>query len=76
MIQPATSPELNPAERVFEEVRRAVEGRTYATLADQQQAVERFLDALGAAPARSRALAGWAWRVAALQPRAEIPPGS
>ena len=31
---PPYSPELNPAERLFEEVRRCVEGDVYATLAD------------------------------------------
>lgn len=67
VIQPAASPELNPAERVFQEVRRAVEGRTYATLADKQQAVETFLTGLAATPDRVRSLAGWAWIAAALQ---------
>ena len=71
VLQPAASPELNPAERVFEEVRRAVEGRTYATLADKVAAVERYLSGLAAVPARVQALAGWAWIAAALQPLAE-----
>ena len=71
VIQPAASPELNPAERIFEEVRRAVEGRTYATLADKQQAVERFLTDLAATPSRVRSLAGWTWIAAALQPATE-----
>lgn len=68
VIQPAASPELNPAERVFEEVRRAVEGRSYATLADKQAAVERYLQGLVAAPERIRSLTGWAWIAAALAP--------
>ena len=29
IVQPPYSPELNPAERVFEEVRRWIEGRMY-----------------------------------------------
>lgn len=65
---PPAAPELNPAERVFEELRRAVEGRVYATLADKQAAVERELAALAADPARVRRLAGWAWLRAALPP--------
>ena len=32
IIQPPYSPELNPAERVFQEVRRWVEGRTYGSI--------------------------------------------
>jgi transposase len=39
---PPASPELNPAERVFEELRRAVEGKVYATLADKVAAVAAF----------------------------------
>ena len=45
---PRYSPELNPAERLFEEVRRHVEGRVYATLADKVTAVNAFLDDLDA----------------------------
>ena len=41
VLQPAASPELNPAERVFEEIRRYVEGRVYATLADKIARVEQ-----------------------------------
>ena len=72
VIQPAASPELNPAERVFEEVRRWVEGKCYATLADKQAAAELFLHGLAAAPERVRSLAGYDWIVAALSPP-EIP---
>jgi hypothetical protein len=63
---PAYSPELNPAERVFEEVRRRVEGRVYATVLDKQQRVERCLHQLTADPARVRQLCGWDWLTAAL----------
>ena len=63
---PAYSPELNPAERVFEEVRRQTEGRTYATVADKQAVVEAYLTNLASDPARVRRLCGWAWLTAAL----------
>lgn len=43
VVQPAAAPELNPAERVFEEIRRHVEGRVYATLADKVARVDTFL---------------------------------
>jgi len=63
---PRYSPELNPAERLFEEVRRHVEGRVYATLADKVAAVNAFLDELDADPARVRSLCGWDWINAAI----------
>ena len=63
---PAYSPELNPAERVFEEVRRRVEGRVYETVADKQRRAEAYLRKLAADPARVRQLCGWDWLTAAL----------
>jgi len=63
---PPYSPELNPAERVFEEVRRQVEGRVYETVADKQQAADAYLRQLAADPARIRRLCGWDWLTAAL----------
>ena len=62
---PPYSPELNPAERLFEEVRRRVEGRVYTTLADKVDAVQAFLHELDADPARVRQLCGWDWLTAA-----------
>ena len=62
---PPYSPELNPAERLFEEVRRLGEGAVYATLADKVDAVEAFLRELDADPARVRRLCGWDWLIAA-----------
>lgn len=65
--QPAGSPELNPAERIFEELRRAIEGRFYQTIEDKIAAVEEELAALAADPARVRRLAGWPWITQACQ---------
>jgi DDE superfamily endonuclease len=62
---PPYSPELNPAERLFAEVRRRVEGTVYATLADKLDAVEAVLRELDADPARVRQLCGWDWLTAA-----------
>ena len=39
VVQPAYSPELNPAERVFEEVRRWVEGGVYGSIEEKVEAV-------------------------------------
>ncbi len=63
LIQPAYSPELNPAERVFEEVRRAIEGRVYENLVAKQAAISAFLEELAGDSARIRRLAGWGWLV-------------
>src|SRR5919106_452362 len=55
---PPYSPELNPAERVFQEVRRAIEGKVYTTLEDKMTAVAEFLRELEADPERVRSLPG------------------
>ncbi len=58
---PAYSPELNPAERLFEEIRRRVEGRVYPTLDAKAAEVQAFLEELDADPPRVRRLCGWDW---------------
>ncbi len=68
---PPYSPELNPAERVFEELRRATNGRVFPTLADKMAAVEDRLREWDADPDRVRRLTGWAWIHAAC---ASLPP--
>ena len=69
---PPYSPELNPAERVLEELRRAVEGAVYATLADKVVAVETTLQTLEAEPACVRSLAGWDWINTAVERLADV----
>ncbi|HEX8906630.1 MAG TPA: transposase [Longimicrobiaceae bacterium] len=63
---PPYSPELNPAERLFEEIRRHVEGRAYATLDAKAAEVQTFLEELDADPPRVRRLCGWDWINAAI----------
>lgn len=58
---PAYSPELNPPERIFEEIRREIEGIVYPSLKAKQQAIEQFLRRLRADKARLRKLIGWDW---------------
>jgi transposase len=58
---PAYAPELNPAERIFEEIRGKFEGRLYATLDAKVAAVEQFLTELAADTARLRRLVAWDW---------------
>jgi hypothetical protein len=59
--QPPYSPELNPAERIFEYLRDKVEGKVYGTLLSKQHAVEAELEKLVASPDTVRSLAGWTW---------------
>ncbi len=58
--------ELNPVERVFEELRRRVEGVSYDTLEANKQAVEVEHQQLAADPLRVKRLVGWDWLCAAL----------
>jgi hypothetical protein len=61
IIQPAYSPELNPAERVFEEIRRAIEGMVYPSLLNKRHAVDDFLTKLAAHPEAVKQLCFWYW---------------
>ena len=61
IIQPPYSPELNPAERVFQEVRRWVEGRTYGSIEEKMEAVDAYLGELESDPGRVRSLTAWDW---------------
>lgn len=71
IAQPAYSPELNPAERIFEEVRRHIEGVVYTSIEQKQQAAERVLQGLQNHPEQLRRLCGWSWIQNALQ---DLPP--
>jgi hypothetical protein len=53
VAQPPASPELNPTERVFEELRRAVEGKV--------DAVQAELARFDVDPERVHRLTGWDW---------------
>ena len=58
---PPDSPELSPAERLFEEVRRQVEGRLYVSMEDKRQRAEAFLSELAIDEERVKSIAGWIW---------------
>lgn len=58
---PPYSPELNPAERVFEEVRRWIEGKVYGSIEDKVGAVNAFLTKLESNPDQVRSLTAWDW---------------
>ncbi|WP_376791110.1 transposase [Thermoflexus sp.] len=59
--QPSCAPELNPTERVIEELRRRVEGEVYGDMEKKKAAIERELERWAADPERIRRLAGWGW---------------
>ena len=52
---------------MFQEVRRAIEGKVYATLEDKVTAVAEYLTKLEAEPERVRSLTWWDWIKAAVQ---------
>lgn len=58
---PPYSPELNPAERIFEEVRREIEGFVYPSLKAKQHRIHQFLRRLRADKKRLASLVSWDW---------------
>lgn len=58
---------LKPAERVFEEVRRRIEGVVYGSLDAKQAEAKRYLQNLQADPDAVKRLCGWGWLRDALQ---------
>lgn len=58
---PAYSPELNPAERIFEEVRREIEGFVYPSILGKQHRIDQFLRRLRADKQRLASLVSWEW---------------
>ncbi|MXZ26484.1 MAG: hypothetical protein F4Y80_16820 [Caldilineaceae bacterium SB0665_bin_21] len=67
VVQPPYAPELNPVERFFRELRRALEGRVYPALQAKQAALEPILQAWQADPERVKNLCGWSWIRTALE---------
>jgi hypothetical protein len=61
IVLPPYSPELNPAERFFQELRAAIEGQVYPTLAAKIAAVEAELADWDAHPEKVRDLIYYPW---------------
>lgn len=61
IYQPPYSPELNPVERLFQELRREIEGLIYDDLDQKQAAIERILCYWQQHPEIVRQIAGWDW---------------
>ena len=64
---PPYSPELNPAERLFEAIRAEVEGEVYADLDAKCARVQAILARCDAHPEQVQALGGWRWICDALE---------
>jgi transposase len=63
---PPYSPQLNPTERFFEEVRRATANTIFKTIEDQERVIERRVLELSDSPSRMRKLLcyDWIWKQA------------
>lgn len=58
---PPYSPEFNPAERIFEEVRREIEGFVYPSIQAKQHRIHQFLKRLRADRQCLASLVSWDW---------------
>lgn len=61
LFLPPYSPELNPAERFFEEMRKATANRIFKSIEEQEQAISEKLCALTADAEAMKRLLGYAW---------------
>lgn len=75
VLLPVASPELNPVERLIQEVRRATQGAVYESLEEKKAKVEEKLREYAADPEALCRLTGWAWIVEQLsfRPRPKPP---
>ncbi len=64
---PPYSPELNPAERLFEAIRAEIEGEVYADLEAKCARVDAILARWDAHPEQVQSLVGWHWVLDALE---------
>lgn len=61
LFLPPYSPELNPAERFFEELRKATANRIFKSIEEQEKAIEEKLNALADDTAAMKQLTGYEW---------------
>lgn len=61
LFLPPYSPELNPAERFFEELRKSTANHTFKTIAEQERAVYEALNTLADNTQTMRQLLGYEW---------------
>lgn len=61
LFLPPYSPELNPAERFFEELRKATANHIFATIEEQEKAIEEKLNRLADDIGAMKQLLGYEW---------------
>lgn len=61
LFLPPYSPELNPAERFFEEIRKATANQIFKTIEEQEAAIEAKLNALADNIEKMKRLLGYDW---------------
>ncbi len=61
LFLPPYSPELNPAERFFEELRKATANRIFQSIAEQERAIEKTVNALARNIKGMKRLLGYPW---------------
>src|SRR3989339_2268947 len=61
LFLPPYSPELNPAERFFEELRKATANQIFKTIEEQEAAIEAKLNGLADDVGAMRRLLGYEW---------------
>lgn len=61
LFLPPYSPELNPAERFFEELRKATANRIFKTIEEQEEAIEAKLRVLADDTEAMKQLLGYGW---------------
>ena len=61
LFLPPYSPELNPAERFFEELRKATANHIFKTIEEQEKAIEEKLNRLADDVEGMKRLTGYEW---------------
>jgi transposase len=61
LFLPPYSPELNPAERFFEELRKATANQIFKSIEEQELAIEAKLNQLANNPSAIKQLTGYEW---------------
>ncbi len=67
LMLPPYSPELDPAERWFEEFRRELSNRVFESVAEMQEALSETLEPYWEDPALLKRLTGYSWWVEAVE---------
>lgn len=69
---PAYSPELNPVERFFQELRRRIANRIFSCLSELEDALVEAMDEYFEATEKVQQLCGYPWILRQLQPEMDV----